>query len=73
MHRLTFLIFIAFLYACNQGNKSKLENRQDYSKQAMSDTTNKEYKLTAKFSSFDTTVEVLFVDTQDSILFIAHL
>lgn len=33
----------------------------------MADTTNHEYELTARFNSFDTTVEVLFLDTKDSI------
>ena len=33
----------------------------------MTDTTNHEIILTTKFNSFDTTVEVLFADTQDSI------
>ena len=33
----------------------------------MTDTTNNEYKLTARFNAFDTTVEVLFVDTKKSI------
>ena len=33
----------------------------------MTDTTNNEYKLTARFNAFDTTVEVLFVDTKNSI------
>lgn len=67
MHRLCFLIFIAFFYAFSLSNNSKSENWQDNSKQIMSDTTNKEYKLFARFNSFDTTVEVHFVDTQDSI------
>ena len=64
MFRLSFLIFIAFLYACKQDNKSKSENQQDNIKQAMTDTVNNEYKLTARFNSFDTTVEVLFWDTK---------
>ena len=33
----------------------------------MNDTTNHEISLTTKFNSFDTIVEVLFTDTQDSI------
>jgi hypothetical protein len=33
----------------------------------MSSAKNKEYKLTARFNSFDTTVEVVFEDTKDSI------
>ena len=33
----------------------------------MTDTTNNEHKLTARFNAFDTTVEVLFVDTKKSI------
>ena len=33
----------------------------------MSDTKNEEYKLSARFNSFDTTVEVVFEDTKDSI------
>ena len=36
----------------------------------MSAKNNKEYKLTARFDSFDTTVEVVFEDTKDSISYI---
>jgi hypothetical protein len=67
MLRHTFLILITFLCACNQDDQSKSINQQDNIKQAMADTTNNEYKLTGRFNSFDTTVEVLFVDTKDSI------
>ena len=33
----------------------------------MDDTSNNEYKLTARFNTFDTTVEILFRNTKDSI------
>jgi hypothetical protein len=60
MLRLTFLIFIGFLCSCNQNNKSK-------SKTQRGNPTQEAFKLTAKFNSFDTTVEVLFTETKDPI------
>jgi len=67
MVRLIFLSFIVFLSACNFDKKSNQTNNLQDSNLAMSDTTNHEISLTTKFNSFDTTVEVLFSDTQDSI------
>ena len=67
MLRLTFLILTGLICSCNQNNQSKSQTQQDNLKQPMTDTTQQEYKLSAKFNSFDTTVEVLFTDTKDSI------
>ncbi len=67
MLRLTFLVLTGLICSCNQDNQSKSQTQQDNSKQSMTDTTQQEYKLSAKFNSFDTTVEVLFTDTKDSI------
>lgn len=67
MYRLTFLILIGTLYSCSQDSKSKSDPQHDKSKQPPDNTAQDEYKLTTKFNSFDTTVEVLFTDTKDSI------
>jgi len=67
MHRLTFLVLTILICSCNQGNQSKSQTQQDNTKQFLTDTMRQEYKLSAKFNSFDTTVEVLFTDTKDSI------
>lgn len=67
MIRQSFLILVTFLCACNQNNKKNSENQQDNIKKVVVETTNNEYKLTAKFNSFDTTIEVLFTNTKDSI------
>lgn len=67
MLRLTFIILTGLICLCNWNNQSKSQVQQDNSKQSMTDTTMQEYKLSAKFNSFDTTVEVLFTDTKDSI------
>ena len=67
MFRHTFLFLFIFLNACSQDDKGNPKIPLDHSKKVMIDTTNNEYKLTARFNSFDTMVEVLFVDTKDSI------
>jgi hypothetical protein len=67
MLQIVFPFFILFLFACKQDNKGRSKNHQGNIKQTMADTANNEYKLTTRFNSFDTTVEVLFADTKDSI------
>lgn len=66
MVRLLSLSFIAFLSACNLDKKNDPTNNLQQTNLTKSDTTNHEIRLTTKFNSFDTTVEVLFTDTQDS-------
>jgi len=67
MRLLTFLILTGLICSCDQNNHNKSETQQGNSKQFMTDTMHQEYKLSAKLNSFDTTVEVLFTDTKDSI------
>ena len=67
MVRLTSLVLTILICSCNQNNQSKSQTQQDNAKQFITDTTQQEYKLSAKYNSFDTTVEVLFTDTKDSI------
>jgi len=67
MVRLLIFSFIAFISACNLDKKNKPTSNQQQTKLTMTDTTNSEIKLTTKFNSFDTKVEVIFTDTQDSI------
>jgi len=66
MVRLLILSFIPFLSACNLDKKNEPTNNLQQTNLTMTDTTNHEIRLTTKFNSFDTTVEVLFTDTQDS-------
>lgn len=67
MLRLAFIILTGLLCSCNQDNQNKPQVPQDNSANPMTDIAQQEYKLSAKFNSFDTTVEVLFTDTKDSI------
>lgn len=62
-----FSALVLFLSACNFNRKSESPNNLQNSNSALTDTTNNEIELTTKFNSFDTTVEVLFTDTKDSI------
>lgn len=64
MLRLAFFISLGFFCSCT--SESRRQSNQENFKQAISDTANKEYKLTARFNSFDTSVEVLFWDTKDT-------
>lgn len=66
MLRLTLLVLTGLLCSCNEDNHIKSQNHQDNSQQTMTDMTQQEYKLTARFNSFDTTVEVLFTDTKET-------
>ena len=67
MYRIILYTFLILLCACNNNSKEQSQSNQDNSKQSLTDTANNELKLTARFNSFDTTVEVLFWDTKDSI------
>ncbi len=64
MLRLAFFISLGFFCSCN--SESRRQSSQENFKQAISDTANKEFKLTARFNSFHTSVEVLFWDTKDT-------
>ncbi len=67
MLRIPFIIFVLFLNACTQDSEKYSKYQQGNNKEDMIDITGNEYKLTARFNAFDTTVEVLFRDTKDSI------
>ncbi len=67
MYRLLLYTFLALLCACNTNSKEQRQSNQGNSKQLLTDTANNGFKLTTRFNSFDTTVEVLFWDTKDSI------
>ena len=67
MFRFLFYIIVIFLYSCNQDHKDKGEEKQSKTKQEVIDDLDTDYKLTAKFNSFDTIVEVFFENTKDSI------
>src|SRR5688572_25104443 len=62
MIRITFFIAIVFLYSCGEHNKRPAENKQGIDTLMYDD-----YILTTRFNAFDTTVEVLFWLTKDSI------
>lgn len=63
MFRLCFLTLIIVSNSCVQREKS---TSIESARKPISDTTIKEYKLSARFNSFDTVVEVLFTNTKDS-------
>ena len=65
MHRLILYTFL--LFACNNNAKEQSQNNNNNPQQPQSDSINNEIKLTARYTLFDTTVEVLFWDTKDSI------
>ncbi len=67
MYRLILCTFLILLYACNNNAKQETQSHQENSTQLQPDTANNEFKITTRFNSFDTTVEVLFWDTKDSI------
>ncbi len=58
---------IIILLACNFDKKNEQTIHLQNSNNVISDTTNLEIRLTAKFNSFDTTIEVLFTDTKKTI------
>jgi len=64
MNRFIIYTLLILLYACN-GNEQNQDSQSSF-KHLLSDTTN-EIRLITRFNSFDTTVEVLFWDTKDSI------
>lgn len=67
MYRLIFLMFIISLSACDNNVEEQKPTSEENSGRLKPDTINKEIKLTTRFNSFDTTAEVLFWDTKDSI------
>ena len=66
MYRPLIYICLTLFFACNN-IKEPIQNNQAKSVNPKSDSTNNELKLITRFNSFDTTVEVLFWDTKDSI------
>ena len=67
MVRLITVVCIFFLLACNLDKKNETTQVPESNKSIMSDTTNHELVLHTKFHFFDTTVEVLFTDTKDTL------
>ena len=67
MYRFTLCTFLILLIACKNNPQEQSQSNQKNSGQLQPDTANNEFKLTTRFNSFDTTVEVLFWDTKDSI------
>ena len=67
MFRFPLFILLVLLLACSEGSKKESIPSKDNSKQTVTTPFDKELKLKARFNSFDTTIEVLFWDTTDSI------
>lgn len=67
MFRFPFFIILFFLFACNGDSKNESLNSQNNLTQPVSNHTDDELKLETTFNSFDTTVQILFWDTKDSI------
>lgn len=59
-------IFV-FLLACGQKNKLKEEHYANEHNSKISHSLNNDLKLSTRFNAFDTTVEVLFRRTKDSL------
>jgi len=67
MFRIIIILSIAFLYSCSGDSKKGINNQPNDTKLASVDSLNDELKLEARYNSFDTTVEMLFWNTKNSI------
>ena len=65
--RIPLFLLPGFLLSCNPHNKEKATNDQVKAEQISPTPGAKEISFKTRFNSFDTTVEVLFWDTKDSI------
>jgi hypothetical protein len=67
MIKIVFFIMVAFTSACNLSEKQVPPINSKNPNLAIMDTASNEITLETKFFAFDTTVEVLFTDTKDSV------
>ncbi|MGC4103444.1 DUF6985 domain-containing protein [Ferruginibacter sp.] len=65
MKYFTFFIATVILYACNAGNNTAPAT--DNTKKGTPPPIQYDKKMTTRYKAFDTTVEVLFIDTKDSL------
>jgi hypothetical protein len=63
MNRFIFFVFIVVITACSSTKKEEIENKAEKSNLFTADSTSNEMKLTMRYNSFDTVVDVLFTET----------